>query len=76
MAATLRYLDFSALRGLLHVETEVVAELVGADPFDGRRAFLVRSGAEGIRTPGLFAASEALCQLSYSPRKLIVGRPV
>jgi hypothetical protein len=27
----------------------------------------LRNGAEGNRTPDLFAASEALCQLSYSP---------
>jgi len=42
----------------------VVAELMGA--YDFRR---VRgSGAEGTRTPGLLRATEALFQLSYSPK--------
>jgi hypothetical protein len=43
---------------------------------DGRLSIGSRSGAEGARTPDLLAASEALSQLSYSPGKLVIGRPV
>jgi hypothetical protein len=81
-AAVPRDEDFGTTGGLLHAMTEVVAELVGADGDDvvgdlfGGRSLVRGSGAEGIRTPGLFAASEALCQLSYSPGKLVIGCPV
>jgi hypothetical protein len=34
------------------------------------------SGAERIRTAGLYSASVALYQLSYRPQVAIVGRPV
>jgi hypothetical protein len=43
---------------------------------DGDLAIGFRSGAEGTRTPGLLAASEALSQLSYSPGKFVIGGPV
>jgi hypothetical protein len=50
---------------------------VGAHLDLGGRLFgFVRSGAGGARTLGLVDAIDALCQLSYSPRKLIFGGPV
>ena len=70
--AALRNQDFGSLRGLLHVIAEVVAELVGTDGFHRRRGFRLRSGAEGIRTPGLRRATAALCQLSYSPESVLL----
>jgi hypothetical protein len=51
---------------------EVVAELVGADVDGGFGG----SGAEGNRTPDLSDAIRTLCQLSYSPGKLVIGCPV
>src|SRR5436853_5255838 len=65
LAAT-RYQDLLAGRRALHVPAEAVAELVGAD--DGG----LRSGARGTRTPGLLTASQALFQLSYSPKGVVV----
>jgi hypothetical protein len=50
------------------VPAEVVAELVRTGPH-WRGGIDERDGAEGIRTPGLLNAIQALFQLSYSPRK-------
>jgi hypothetical protein len=60
-----------------HVEAKPIAKLVGTHLLaGGRRIDLVRSGAEGARTPDLVAASDALFQLSYSPAELVLSRQV
>jgi hypothetical protein len=65
--------DLGSGRCALHVVAEVVAELVGADLFRSRFDLpLLTNGAEGIRTPGLRRATAALCQLSYSPKSIVV----
>ena len=43
---------------------------------DASRRHIVGNGAEGARTPDLRHAMAALFQLSYSPGKLVSGRPV
>ena len=59
--------------GAFHVVAEVVAEFVGTYLLDsGRRTALVRSGAEGIRTPDLRRATAALFLLSYSPKAILL----
>lgn len=57
----------------IEVVAEMVAEQMGAHLFDGRlRDGRFGSGAEGIRTPGLRHAMAALCQLSYSPKSILL----
>ncbi len=67
--------DLLARGGAFHVPTKVVAELVGADLLSAC-AGASRSGASGARTHDLCHAMAALSQLSYGPRKLVVGGPV
>src|SRR5436190_363204 len=52
-----------------HVPAEQPAEVVCPN----RVAAVAISGARGIRTPDLCHAMAALSQLSYGPRKLVVG---
>jgi hypothetical protein len=66
------YVDLRAGGGEFHVVAETVAELVGADVERSPRNR--RSGAGGIRTPDLSAASRTLFPLSYSPaQQIFVG---
>ena len=69
--------DLLAGCGSLHVEAELVSELVGADcgRFVTARTYQ-ESGADGTRTHDLAAASRTLSQLSYSPRELKFSRVV
>ena len=62
--------DQLAGRGAFHVIAEVIAELVGADLAHRRVRW---SGASGTRTHALSDAIRTLSQLSYGPRKQMVG---
>jgi hypothetical protein len=65
--------EFRTARRTLHVEAEMIAELMRAHLFRGGRLFgLLRSGAEGARTPDLRHAMAALFQLSYSPEPVLI----
>ena len=68
-----RHPDVLSRRRALEVPAEAVADLVGADD---RLATVALNGASRTRTDDLSAASRTLSQLSYSPRKLVVGGPV
>ncbi len=68
-----RHANVFAGRRSLEIPPEAVAKFVSTDH---GRAVGVLSGASRTRTDGLRAASATLFQLSYSPGKLILGRPV
>ena len=72
-SAPSRNANLFASRGPLEVPPEAVAKFVSTDH---GRDVTVLSGASRTRTDGLRAASATLFQLSYSPGKLILGRPV
>ncbi len=50
----------------MHASTDADIQRAGA-PDGDTGSLLFTGGAEGNRTPDLFIANEALCQLSYSP---------
>jgi hypothetical protein len=55
--------------GSIHPVAEALAKFVGAD----HTGAVVGNGASGTRTRDLLSATQALSQLSYSPRELDVG---
>src|SRR5207342_2488209 len=68
--------DLVASRGAFHPVAEVVAEPVGADGHLPLLTVGPENGASGARTRDLLTAGQTLSQLSYGPRKGVIGRQV
>ena len=61
---------------LLFSLSSLSASLSSCESSSFRKVSLLRSGAEGIRTPDLLRAREALSQLSYGPAIAYARSPV